>query len=248
MTTFVGIDLAWTGRYPSGVCVIEENARRARLTRLESCIFDTEQIEAMIAKFKGEVVVAIDAPLIIGETREAERGLGRVFGSAHASAYSPKPEFLAKFGGTGGPDLADRLRKAGFIHLPKARGGLTMIEVYPHAAHVAWFGLKYRLPYKKGPRPNRLPVFREYQRLLADRTKLLFPTLERAGLDGVLTADAALLHGRSLKAHEDSLDALTCALVAKCWTNGSTQHFGDAVRGAVVVPQGSPGKYEPQFR
>lgn len=242
MVAIVGLDLAWTDHRPSGICIVEAGVEEARIVSLCSEVVAPGQLARELAALGESVVAAIDAPLVVEHGRYAERSLGRVFGRYHAGAYFASEAFLTKMNGFAGPLLAAALRAHGFEldpHQMRPGGdGRFAFEMYPHAAHIALFGLDHILRYKKGPVLGRREQLRAYQLLLAGEA-------ERQRLDGgpnlvrVLAPAATEARGRDLKALEDELDAVTCALVAlRAWRMGPAGIvvFGCALHGYIVTP------------
>ena len=58
---FVGIDLAWGDRNPTGLAVLDDGGR---LLHVETVRTD-EEIVAALAPYDGPVLVAFDAPLVV---------------------------------------------------------------------------------------------------------------------------------------------------------------------------------------
>ncbi|MGI8424649.1 MAG: DUF429 domain-containing protein, partial [Chloroflexota bacterium] len=194
-----------------------------------------------------DTVVAVDAPLIIGPQRTAERQLARVFGRCHASAYTATPAFLARYDALAGPRLAASLAAQGFSLRPSSAAlpGRSAIEVYPHAAHVVLFGLDHIIRYKKGrlaARTEGLGIYREH--LAAFLCKLPLSPLDPM-LATLLSRPLTGLSGRDMKRIEDMLDAITCALVALRAREAPTTVFGCDEHGHIVVPGLPPGAVLP---
>src|SRR5690242_422844 len=144
MAAFIGLDLAWTAHRESGVCVLVGDGERVEVALLDARLDTPSGFAEFCASYGGDVVVAVDAPLIVTAARRAEAELGRVFGKYKASAYSANLEFLRRMGGMAGPELALELRACGFSVVPgglAARPGRVAVEVYPHAAHIRFFEL-----------------------------------------------------------------------------------------------------------
>jgi predicted RNase H-like nuclease len=104
---------------------------------------------------------------------------------------------------------------------------------------VQLFGLERVIRYKKGRVDDKragLNILREHLRKLANgsagwRTSAL--------LAEILIRDPWALSGRSLKHHEDTLDAILCAYLAwYCWRWGLERNemFGTLEHGYIVVP------------
>ncbi|MEX0783884.1 MAG: DUF429 domain-containing protein [Dehalococcoidia bacterium] len=237
MTVFVGIDLAWGTRNASGICVI------AGAECMVDChVASVEELAAELDALGPDVVVGIDAPLIVESGRSAEAalalGMGRYGVYAHSSAAA------VKAGYDQGVRLARELQVRGFSlapEVPAREAGRFALEVYPHAGHVVMFGLPRIMPYKQ--KRGRTAVgmnaelgrYREHLRGFLERHA---PVLLGAPAVAELL-DAGGLAGAARKRHEDQLDALTCALLAMlAWRDGLGQSdvFGAAATGYIAVP------------
>ena len=143
---FVGVDLAWGRRSPTGVAAVDA---RGVLCHLGVAAGD-DDLQAQLEPFvRGECVVAIDAPLVVTNptgNRPCEAQLNRAFRRFDAGAH-PANTGLAWFadGGRGA-----RLCAALDLELdPRAPARRRALEVYPHAASVVLFGLPKTLKYKQ---------------------------------------------------------------------------------------------------
>ena len=244
MVTFVGLDLAWTATHETGICVLEETNGGVVLRKLCCRISTPEGFATMCESFGDDVVVGIDAPLVVQPERRAEAELGRKYAKYHAGAFSANMPFLTKMKGLAGPDLAKLLKDRHFCLDPerltaKALGRFAL-EVFPHPAHVSLFPIPMALKYKKGKVGCRRIALAHYQahltRLLARELPLVLtaPEVQKA-----LLASAVEAKGRALKNLEDRLDALTCAYIAyHCWRHGRPgfEVFGCSDHGCIVVP------------
>lgn len=242
MPTFIGLDLAWGSTNPSGICVLRGDESGLRCLALDAIVRTPAEFAEMAVSYGDDTFVAVDAPLIVGEGRMAERQLGRVFGKYKAGAYLATPAFLESMGGMAGPQLGLALRARGFSLDPSALqsgGPRVAVEVYPHAAHVVLFELVERLKYKKGnlaARRDGLRIFQAHLEALFEDHSLV---LAAPGVRAALATAATEGNGRSLKRIEDMLDALTCAYVVyHAWKHGPTRSrvFGDAESGYILVP------------
>lgn len=245
MTAFVGLDLAWTPHHPTGVCIIDDVRGELRLRKLHCSISTPDCFATMCDSFGPDVVVGVDAPLVVEPERRAEVELGRVYGSRHAGAYLATIPFLARMNGLAGPRLAAELRLRGFEFDParlaaKAPGRFAM-EVFPHPAQVELFGLARALKYKRGPVASRRAALAAYQGHLVALLEPVAPAvLSDARVREVFAAGALEARGTALKSLEDRLDALTCAYVAyHCWRHGpgGFSVFGRSEHGCIVVPR-----------
>jgi predicted RNase H-like nuclease len=242
MVTFVGIDLSWTGRNESGICVLEETDGVVQLVRLEAVVVSAEAIARQMASIPGELVVAVDAPLIRTPACTAERELGRAFSRYRAPAYTASVSFLADHGLMAGPELGAALREERISLFPFGAGTAERVgfETYPHALHVLYFGLTERILYKKGPLIQRREGIRLYQRRLHELLAADLPLVATSQpFRDLVDPGAVLVGGAGLKHLEDKMDGLTCAYAAwRAYRDGieMTDVFGDPRFGAIVIP------------
>ena len=249
MTTFIGLDLAWTSHRETGICIFVGRAPDAlRCVRLEAAVHRVEDLAAQVAAIPGPLVVAVDAPLIVTRRRWVEREIGRRFARYKAAAHSANLDLLMREGRTAGMDLGAALARRGITLDPTglfrgSHNGRCAVEVYPHTIHVRLFALDERLPYKrkKGRRlVDRRNVLCRYQSYLESvlrgeargvlRSRELLRTLSHS------TTMAA--KGISLKRLEDELDAVTCALAAYLfWRRPSGWEMLGDLDGYIVTPR-----------
>lgn len=242
MTVLAGVDLAWSGRKPTGLCVVRLEASGSRLERLE-CLPDATagEMADLLNSLGPDVVAGIDAPLIVGPSRRAESELARAFASRGVYAYVARQDFLERHGISEGPKLGALLRAEGWS-LDAAspdRPGRHALEVFPHATIVSLLGAGRALRYKKGPLAARLAPLAEFQSRLRAYATSHLPCLldDRAG---TLIEPPALMPGRALKDLEDRLDAVACVLAAHHAHRFGSRGlllFGDADNGYIAVPR-----------
>ena len=250
MATFVGIDLSWTGRNESGICILEEEAGVVRLARLEAVVVSAEEICDQVASIPGELIVAVDAPLIRAPGCTAERELGRSFGRYKASAYTASVDFLSRKGLMAGPELGAGFTLRG-LSLGTAHGdsdSRRAFETYPHALHVLYFGLAERLQYKKGRLGQKRDGLRLYQGHLRELLREEMPLVLASEPVRLRLHESSLnTGGAGLKHLEDALDGLTCAYAAwRAWRDGigPPDVFGDPETGAITIPG---LRFDPRF-
>src|ERR1700753_3352862 len=145
---FVGVDLAWGGRNPTGVAVLDA---QGRLVQLGAVRDDAEVLAALRPYVQRDCVVGFDAPLVVTNRtgqRPAEAALNRDFRRFEAGAHpanTTKPEFADV------PRGARLARAMGLDMDPRSSGARRAIEVYPHPATVVLFKLARTLKYKAKP-------------------------------------------------------------------------------------------------
>lgn len=217
-----------------------------RLAEVASRITVVEALAEELRGYGPDVLVAIDAPLIRREGCTAERALGRVFGRFHASAYMASMQFLKSRRPPldAGPRLGTALAAAGFsldpLMIRPGGRGLGAFEMYPHAFHVAAFGLEQRILYKKGRRATRVAGMAAYQAHLSALLAGWAPgVLCEPPVEALLSGGALEARGSALKAVEDQMDAVTCmvaALMAGRDGIGRDEVFGEPATGTIAVP------------
>ena len=97
MTSFVGIDLSWTGKYPSGLCVLVGDKKNVFCTKIIAQQFTALELVEQINTLGEKIIVSVDAPLVTTERRQAEKLLNHLFRKAKAPAYPATPKILEKF-------------------------------------------------------------------------------------------------------------------------------------------------------
>ena len=237
---FVGLDLAWGQRKPTGVAVVDDAGRLV----VASAATDDASIRSMVAPYvEGDCVVGIDAPIVVRTPtgqRPAERALNADFAKFQAGAHpsnTGKPEFAD---GTRAGRLCEAL---GLDTDPHSRGGRRALEVYPHAATVALFRLGRTLKYKAKQGRSVAQLQAELLRLmdLIEGLATADPSLRVSDSPdwARLRAGAESAERKSeLRRVEDPVDAVVCAYVALYVERrpDGVSFYGDADTGCIVTP------------
>jgi predicted RNase H-like nuclease/ppGpp synthetase/RelA/SpoT-type nucleotidyltranferase len=236
---FVGVDLAWGEKKPSGVAVLDADGRLVHV----SAQTDDPSIVATLAPYVEEAcLVGIDAPLVVENAagnRPAEAALNRDFARFDAGAH-PANTARAEFAQT--PRGARLAAAAGLDIDPGSVSPRRAIEVYPHPATVALFRLGRTLKYKN--KPGR-PVAQLRSELL--RLMRLLEGLHDAPVPLVLDHDRwqalvdqvrSAVRKSELRRVEDQVDAVVCAYVAMYAERrpALTTTYGDRLTGYIVTP------------
>lgn len=245
---YIGLDLAWGERKPTGVAVLNGEGDLLQL----SAETDDASILAALAPYRdGACLVAIDAPLVVvNETgnRPAEAALNADFSRFDAGAHPTN---------TGKPEFADSPRGArvaaalGLDLNPRSRRDRRAIEVYPHPATVVLFGLERTLKYKNKP-GRSLPSLREALLTLIRHIEALAdsetPMRVRGNpaWDELVAAVETAERKSQLRVAEDQVDAVLCAYIARFVEANPrrTTIYGDPATGCIVTPS-LPGKSAP---
>lgn len=237
---FAGVDLAWAGRNPTGIAVVDDDGVLVSIGAVRT---DDEVLDTVRPWVRAECVVGFDAPLVVTNPtgqRPAETALNRDFRSFEAGAHpsnTGKPEFAD------GPRAA-RLAAALDLNLdPYSPAPRRALEVYPHAATVALFRLPRTLKYKAKPGRDLGQLRSELLRLMD-----LVETLADAPVplhvsdqpDWVRLRHAVVTAQRKshLRRAEDPVDAVVCAYVALYAQRrpDDITIYGDATSGYIATP------------
>jgi predicted RNase H-like nuclease len=237
---FAGVDLAWGGRNPTGIAVVEP---AGRLVHLGAVRGDAAVLAALSPYVQDDCVVAFDAPLVVTNRtgqRPAEAALNRDFRRFEAGAHpanTTKPEFA---------DVPRAARLAGALGLdmaPRSSAARRAIEVYPHPATVVLFRLARTLKYKAKP-GRGVDQLRSELLLLMDGIESLAHAavpLRVARHDSWVQLRQQVVAAQrksDLRRAEDPVDAVVCAYVAmyaQCCPDGVTI-YGDFATGYIVTP------------
>jgi predicted RNase H-like nuclease/ppGpp synthetase/RelA/SpoT-type nucleotidyltranferase len=244
---FVGIDLAWGERKPTGVAVVDDGGKLLYVGVAQ----DDTSIRAAVAPYvQDDCLVAFDAPLVVNNPtgqRPSETALNRDFAKFEAGAHptnTGKPEFA-------GTPRAARLAAALDLDInPDSASTRRAIEVYPHPATVALFRLGRTLKYKAKPGRSFAQLRSELLRLmdLVETLAQATPSLKVTDHDGwvELRQSVETAERKSeLRRAEDPVDAVICAYVALFATRrpDAVTTYGDAATGVTVTPTLPPGLF-----
>lgn len=245
MMVFIGLDLAWSPRNRTGGAILQGQTLVACTGHLGS----NEEILAFVAPYlQGDTpaVLGIDAPLRVPNltgSRCCDQALSAEWRRFEAGALPANRRLLAFDGEVRGETLVTLFaRHYGFVEcapIPRQAVGRYMGEIFPHPAHVRFFGLPKTLKYKARPgrtQAERLAEFGRYQQLLGTLQQATPPLF---GLDELLAVNLQAMTGPALKAYEDTLDAITCAYTAAyLWHHGPafTRVYGSIAAGHIMTP------------
>jgi predicted RNase H-like nuclease len=237
---FAGVDLAWAGRNPTGVALVDADGRLVQLSAVRD---DAAVLAALSPHVQGECVVAFDAPLVVTNAtgqRPAEAALNRDFRRFEAGAHpanTTKPEFA---------DVPRAARLAHALRLdmdPRSSAARRAIEVYPHPATVVLFRLARTLKYKAKP-GRSLERLRSELLLLMDGIEKLAHAAVPLRVQGhgdwteLRRQVVAAQRKSDLRRAEDPVDAVVCAYVAlyaqRCPDRVTI--YGDLATGYIVTP------------
>jgi predicted RNase H-like nuclease len=232
---FVGVDLAWGQRNPTGLAVLDD---AGVLQHVGAAGADDDVLAQLEPYTGGPCVVAIDAPLVVTNatgTRPCETALNRDFRRFDAGAH-PANTGLAWFadGGRGA-----RLCRALDLDLdPRSPSPRRALEVYPHSAAIVLFGLDRTLKYKHKQGRDFALLRSELTRLVALIEGL--PDLDVGHPEWLRLAASVRTAARKseLRRAEDPIDAVLCAYVARFANEHPDEVtiYGEPSTGCIVTP------------
>ena len=245
----IGVDLAWGLRAPTGLAVLDAAGRLVHVSTVRT----DEEIRSTLASYvEKPCLVAFDAPLVVKNAtgnRPAEAALNQDFARFDAGAH-PANTGKRELDPPRGAVLCAAM---GLDLNPRSGRACRAIEVYPHPATVALFGLGRTLKYKN-------KAGRDLESLRAELLVLM------GLLEGLRDAEPALDLGTDswpqlraavetatrksgLRVVEDQVDAVVCAYVARFADArpADTTTYGDVENGYIVTPT-LPSDVEPTPR
>jgi predicted RNase H-like nuclease len=233
---FVGLDLAWGEKNSTGVAAIDSDGRLLHVGSAQ----DDASIEAAVSPYvSNDCLVAIDAPLIVKNPtghRPCEMALNHDFHRFEAGArpaFAEKPEFNDPRGA--------RIATALTLDMdPLSSSSRRAIEVYPHPATIALFGLEKTLKYKRGPFEVRQHELLELMTLIEglDKATPRLRVNHNVSWVELRRRVAAATRPGQLDRDEDPVDAVLCAYVALYWYHRpeDVTVYGDFANGYIVTP------------
>lgn len=241
---FGGVDLAWAGRNPTGIAVVDDDGRLVHITAVRD---DAAILAALQPYVRGDCLVGFDAPLVVTNPtgqRPAEAAFNRDFRRFEAGAHpvnAGKPEFAD------GPRAARLAAALGLVMDPRSPARRRAIEVYPHPATVVLFRLERTLKYKAKPGRD-LDRLKSELLLLMDGVETLADAdvpLHVAGhrdWDELRRQAVSAERKSALRRVEDPVDAVVCAYVALYAARrpADVTIYGDFATGYIVTPSPPP--------
>jgi predicted RNase H-like nuclease len=233
---FVGLDLAWGERNNTGVAVVDSDGRLLYV----GAAHDDASIETAVEPYvSGDCLVAVDAPLIVHNptgSRPCETALNRDFHAFEAGAHPAN---------TANPAFKDprgaRIATALTLDMdPASSSPRRAIEVYPHPATIALFGLQKTLKYKKGSFEVRQHELLQLMTLIEglDKATPRLRVNHNVSWVELRKRVAAATRPVQLDRDEDPVDAVVCAYVALYWYHRpeDVTVYGDFATGYIVTP------------
>lgn len=251
---FIGIDLAWTYKNETGVCVINE---LGEIEYLNSAIFSDEDLLAIIKSCNHEpMCIAIDAPLVVkneGGSRQAERDFMKEKIHGHnISLFVASRGYLKRtFGQIRGETLMNKIiNEISSVKISEyaVENQTTIVETFPSGICLGLFPEIYPVKYKIKRKVDYSETEYQMNRLL-ERFRFIENKENRIkGLIDKLEIDKMELTKSTHKHIEDKVDAFLSAYglfsIHKGYAMSRT--FGDIDNGFITIPvtQGLDNNYD----
>jgi putative endonuclease len=203
---YIGIDLAWGEKNPSGFCVAKPQKNKLKILDIK-LLYTIDEILDEILKYKDhKVYVGVDAPLVVPNesgNREIEKNFNKDFAKYKISMLPANKKLLTKYSPTiRSVVLFERLSELGFKR--DYEHDKVIFEVYTHSTIAMLWNNHEILPYKR--KKGRDTKF------IKDQLSTYKKQLSKEFYSHkVLKEDLTPFKGKKLKDYEDMLDALTCA-------------------------------------
>ena len=239
---YVGIDLAWTNKRPSGVCVLNNSGK---ILFWETALLKDNDIVNIIQKYNdGKLQIAIDAPLVV-PNENGSRPCDRLFRKHRVHGYAlgifvSNRAFLNK---TYGLIRGEYLTKTLLHHFPQCNltakpknNASWIIETFPTALAYGLFPELTPIDHKiKSKKP-----YAHYQngmrRLLMAIESILKETQNPANILEQVEGWRVEINNKNHKHIEDAVDGFLCAYGLYLMDKGQADvvSFGDEENGFIV--------------
>ncbi len=239
---FIGIDLAWTYKNESGMCVIDDSGE---VLILESKVFSDDDIVDIIKKYSDETLhIAVDAPLVVNNetgSRQAERELqrGRINGHRLFAFHSSRSFLNKTFKGIRGEALSQLI----IDNIPDISIGFheyesSIIETFPTGIVSGLFPDIFPVKYKR-KKGMTFEETVEQMQILSERICLLEYQGLISGFNGKFNVDGKQITRKIHKHLEDKLDSVLCALGMYMIHQGlaEARTFGTDKDGFILIPE-----------
>jgi predicted RNase H-like nuclease len=245
---FVGIDLAWTYKNETGLCIMND---QGRVLYLDAQVYTDAQIADLILTYEDQdLCIAVDAPLVIRNesgSREADRLLTRTrIHGHHLKLFMANRAFFMKaYGTVRGEALAKCVKNAALTSYEKEiefgflaqKGHSIMVETFPTGICCGLFPDIYPIRYKvKGK-----VAYSETNTALHTILSRVCQFEEDGLISGVrphFEFTTGLIKRKAHKHIEDKLDAFLSAygLYSIYKNTAEPLCFGDLENGFITIP------------
>lgn len=240
---FIGIDLAWSYKNDTGICIMDDSGR---VLRHQAAVLDDRALIDLIISFGPQAVcVGIDAPLVVTNTTGSRPAEGlmmrdRVNGHRLQAFNSNRAYFDRVFGGLRGEIIVQGVKrqiKEARVTDVMAPEPIKMMEIFPTGICAGMFPEEFPIGYKiKGKKrfeATKAGMKRLIERLHAEEAQGTI-----TGATKALDIDLTDLTKKAYKNLEDKADAFLCAYgMYMIWQGLAEQRrYGSQEEGFIVIP------------
>lgn len=243
---YLGLDLGWTPRDPSGGAVLETTESGNLILVTAESLRTHEDTLRWVSKNRGRghCTLTVNAPVIIENlsgSRPCDRLLLEHFGRFKIDEYANN-NISASHPRT----MAKAWMRMGFDPDPGSESD-RIIETHFQAAQIMLFGLDRPVRIKSGPIGSRKESVDRLRELIQERMMDGTPELEPSdALDSILDAHLPDLNGTRIGELEERIEALITAYVGAVLgqVGGDACAFlGDLDKGYILLPD--PSRLQP---
>lgn len=246
---FIGVDLAWTYKNETGLCVLDESGQ---ILYLDAQVYSDEDIVDIIKSYaEDDLCIAVDAPLILENekgAREADRLLTRARVNGHQLKLfmANRGFFERSYGFVRGEVLADKIKTGLKNELGKAAefdflardGKSILVETFPTGICCGLFPDIYPVKYKVKNKVAYAETNAELHRMLKRVCDVERGENRVRGLLKHFDYEGAEITKKAHKHIEDKMDAFLSAYGLFSIYKGYAKAlcFGEIRDGFITIP------------
>lgn len=239
---YLGLDLGWTPRDPSGGVVLETTESGNLVLVSAESLRTHEDTLRWVARNRGRghCTLTVNAPVIIENlsgSRPCDKLLLEHFGPFKIDEYANNT-ISASHPRT----MAKAWMRMGFDPDPRAETD-RILETHFQAAQIMLFGLDRPVRIKSGPIGSRKESVDRLRELIQERMMDGTPMLEPSeALDAILEAHLPDLNGTRIGELEERIEALVVGYVGACLGQvgpDACAFLGDLQKGYILLPDPS---------
>lgn len=246
---FIGIDLAWTYKNETGLCVIDESGH---IEYLDAKVYsDEDMIDVIMNYADDDLCIAVDAPLVLENekgAREADRLLtkARIHGHQLKLFMANRNFFIRSYGLVRGEVFAKKLaealeskrRKTIEFGFTATSGRNIMVETFPTGICCGLFPEIYPVKYKVKHKVSYTETNAALRKVLS---RICLAESRDENVNGVIEHFDFSKSEITKKEHkhiEDKMDAFLCAFGQLSIYKGYAKAmcFGDIKDGFITIP------------
>lgn len=221
---FVGIDLAWSYKNETGICVVDQDKH---VVYLDAKNYKDEEIVSLVKNYS-DVIISIDSPLVVknetGGRAVDSMLMKQVIQGRYLKLYATSRSYMLKtFGQIRGEHIYKLLVNECNVEL-----GKDIVETFPTGVFLSLFPEIFDRRYKISSK-NSLED-------LIENAKLLLMKIEELGFKGVSMDLEAITTKKAYKTYEDKIDGLLCSINSYYFYHGQSSIYKCDDNGVTALP------------